>query len=83
MRQISPRVVSGMFTRCATPPAGRMAVPSRVRMDPPRVVVMPAYNAARTLLRTYREIPHDVVHHVILVDDVPADDTVAIAGLSP
>lgn len=43
---------------------------------------MPAYNAARTLLRTYREIPHDVVHHVILVDDVPADDTVAIAGLS-
>ncbi len=42
---------------------------------------MPAYNAARTLLRTYREIPHDVVHHVILVDDVSADDTVAIAGL--
>jgi glycosyltransferase involved in cell wall biosynthesis len=48
----------------------------------PRViVVMPAYNAARTLLRTYREIPHDVVDHVVLVDDVSADDTVAIAGL--
>jgi glycosyltransferase involved in cell wall biosynthesis len=45
------------------------------------VVVMPAYNAARTLLRTYRDIPHDVVDHVILVDDVSADDTVAIAGL--
>jgi glycosyltransferase involved in cell wall biosynthesis len=42
---------------------------------------MPAYNAARTLLRTYREIPHSVVDHVILVDDVSADDTVAIAGL--
>lgn len=42
---------------------------------------MPAYNAARTLLRTYREIPHDVVHEVILVDDLSADDTVAIAGL--
>lgn len=42
---------------------------------------MPAYNAARTLLRTYREIPHDLVDEVILVDDVSADDTVAIAGL--
>lgn len=42
---------------------------------------MPAYNAARTLLRTYRDIPHDVVDHVILVDDLSADDTVAIAGL--
>ncbi len=42
---------------------------------------MPAYNAARTLLRTYREIPHEVVDHIILVDDVSADDTVAIAGL--
>ncbi len=49
--------------------------------QPRVVVVMPAYNAARTLLRTYRDIPHDVVHHVILVDDVSADDTVAIAGL--
>jgi glycosyltransferase involved in cell wall biosynthesis len=45
------------------------------------MVVMPAYNAARTLLRTYREIPHDLVQEVILVDDVSADDTVAIAGL--
>jgi glycosyltransferase involved in cell wall biosynthesis len=42
---------------------------------------MPAYNAARTLLRTYREIPHELVDEVILVDDVSADDTVAIAGL--
>lgn len=54
----------------------------RPSVDGPRVVVvMPAYNAARTLLRTYREIPRDVVHHIILVDDVSADDTVAIAGL--
>jgi glycosyltransferase involved in cell wall biosynthesis len=51
--------------------------PARPRV----IVVMPAYNAARTLLRTYREIPHDVVDHVVLVDDVSADDTVAIAGL--
>src|SRR3954453_20951685 len=46
----------------------------------PRViVVMPAYNAAQTLVRTYRDIPREVVHHVILVDDVSRDDTVAIA----
>jgi glycosyltransferase involved in cell wall biosynthesis len=45
------------------------------------VVVMPAYNAARTLVRTYREIPSDVVDHVILVDDLSRDDTVAVAEL--
>ena len=42
---------------------------------------MPAYNAARTLVRTYRDIPGEVVDHVILVDDVSADDTVAVAEL--
>jgi glycosyltransferase involved in cell wall biosynthesis len=42
-------------------------------------VVMPAYNAARTLERTYRDIPRDVVERVILVDDVSSDDTVEIA----
>src|SRR6266516_614074 len=45
------------------------------------IVVMPAYNAARTLVRTYREIPGEVVDHVILVDDVSRDDTVAVAEL--
>ena len=43
------------------------------------VVVMPAYNAARTLERTYADIPHDLVDHVILVDDVSHDETVVIA----
>ena len=33
------------------------------------VVVMPAYNAAKTLRMTYRELPRDVVDLVILVDD--------------
>src|SRR5262245_59916957 len=42
---------------------------------------MPAYNAAQTLVRTYRDIPSGVVHHVILVDDVSRDDTVAVAQL--
>jgi glycosyltransferase involved in cell wall biosynthesis len=51
-------------------------------MASPRVVVvMPAYNAAQTLVRTYRDIPRDVVDHVILVDDVSRDDTVAVAEL--
>jgi glycosyltransferase involved in cell wall biosynthesis len=43
------------------------------------IVVMPAYNAAKTLERTYHDIPHDLVSRIILVDDVSKDDTVAIA----
>src|ERR1700721_2028947 len=42
-------------------------------------VVMPAYNAGRTLERTLREIPMDVVDDVVLVDDFSADDTVEVA----
>jgi glycosyltransferase involved in cell wall biosynthesis len=37
------------------------------------VVIMPAYNAAKTLERTYRDIPMDVVDRIILVDDVSQD----------
>ena len=44
------------------------------------VVVMPAYNAAKTLERTYADIPHDLVGHIILVDDVSKDATVDVAG---
>lgn len=40
------------------------------------VVVMPAYNAARTLEITYHEVPKDIVDEVILVDDASRDDTV-------
>jgi glycosyltransferase involved in cell wall biosynthesis len=39
------------------------------------VVVMPAYNAEKTLERTYSEIPHDIVDDVILVDDNSKDGT--------
>ena len=39
------------------------------------VVVLPAYNAARTLEKTYNEIPFDIVDEVILVDDASKDDT--------
>jgi glycosyltransferase involved in cell wall biosynthesis len=42
-------------------------------------VVLPAYNAAKTLEQTYREIPFDIVDEVILVDDRSRDNTVAVA----
>jgi glycosyltransferase involved in cell wall biosynthesis len=42
-------------------------------------VVLPAYNAAATLRRTYDELPHDIVDDVILVDDASRDDTKEIA----
>ncbi|GDX48998.1 MAG: glycosyltransferase family 2 protein [Bacteroidota bacterium] len=40
------------------------------------VVVLPAYNAAATLERTYREIDFNIVDEVVLVDDASKDDTV-------
>ncbi len=43
------------------------------------VIVMPAYNAALTLERTYADVPHDLVDRVILVDDVSRDQTVDVA----
>lgn len=43
------------------------------------IVVMPAYNASATLEKTYRELPHDVIDGVVLVDDASKDDTVEIA----
>lgn len=43
------------------------------------VVVMPAYRAALTLERTYREIPFDLVDDVILVDDASPDNTAEVA----
>jgi len=48
------------------------------------VVVMPAYNAARTLRQTYDEVmDQGIVDLVILVDDASGDDTVAIAASLP
>jgi glycosyltransferase involved in cell wall biosynthesis len=43
------------------------------------VVVMPAYNAERTLERTFHEIPFDIVDELIVVDDHSADGTVEVA----
>lgn len=43
------------------------------------VVVLPAFNAEKTLEQTYREIPWDIVHEVVLVDDQSSDKTVPLA----
>ncbi len=43
------------------------------------VVVLPAYNAARTLESTYQEIPFEFVDDLLLVDDASSDDTSAVA----
>jgi len=43
------------------------------------VVIMPAYNAGKTLRQTYEELPHEYVDEVILVDDASADETSRVA----
>lgn len=52
---------------------------------PKVIVIMPAYNAAKTLEKTYNDIPKNVVSKIILTDDGSNDNTVKIAkelGLS-
>jgi glycosyltransferase involved in cell wall biosynthesis len=49
------------------------------------IIVLPAYNAAETLEKTYADIPKEKVSKIILVDDVSQDQTVEVArslGLS-
>ncbi|PYN60862.1 MAG: glycosyl transferase family 2 [Candidatus Rokuibacteriota bacterium] len=53
-------------------------MPETVRA-PKVVVVMPAYNAGRTLRMTYEELPKDTVNLVILVDDASTDATLDVA----
>ncbi|WP_445455821.1 glycosyltransferase family 2 protein [Flavobacterium sp. HNIBRBA15423] len=43
------------------------------------IVVLPAYNAAKTLQKTYEEIPFDIIDEVILTDDFSNDNTIEIA----
>ncbi|OGG00903.1 glycosyl transferase family 2 [Candidatus Gottesmanbacteria bacterium RIFCSPHIGHO2_02_FULL_39_14] len=51
----------------------------KINLRPKVVVVMPAYNAAGTLEKTYRDIPPNIVAEVIVVDDDSHDETVQIA----
>lgn len=57
------------------PPEPKYKVPKRKKT----VVVLPAYNAAKTLRRTVKDIPRDIVDNIILVDDASHDGTVKIA----
>lgn len=43
------------------------------------VVVMPAYNAVRTLEKTLAEVPRDIVDEIVLVDDASQDETAELA----
>ncbi len=62
------------------PETGRAAFDAAPGTETARIiVVMPAYNAAQTLERTYADIPHPMVERIILVDDVSQDETVQIA----
>lgn len=56
-----------------------MAAQGRGSKRPKVVVVMPAYNAAKTLKITYNDIPLEKVDQVILVDDGSTDETLKIA----
>ena len=52
---------------------------ARALEDRTVIVVMPAYNAARTLAQTWQAIPKDWIDRVILVDDGSSDETVRVA----
>lgn len=48
-------------------------------MKPKVIVVMPAYNAEKTIEKTYKEIPKGYVDKVIVVDDASKDNTVELS----
>jgi glycosyltransferase involved in cell wall biosynthesis len=48
-------------------------------LDKKLIVIMPAYNAEKTLRQTYEELPHEYVDEVILVDDASGDETPRVA----
>lgn len=48
-------------------------------LDKKVIVIMPAYNAGKTIRQTYSELPHEYVDEVILVDDASKDNTPKIA----
>ena len=52
---------------------------SAIPIRPFRVVVMPAYQAERTLRQTVGDLPTDSVDHILVVDDCSVDGTVALA----
>ena len=63
----------------AQPPKPAPPEPAPPKPAPKVVVVMPAYNAGRTLRMTYEKLPRDTVNLVILVDDGSTDATLEVA----
>ena len=61
-----------LSTKASAPTERQIPVIDKKRI----IVVLPAYNAEKTLEKTYREIPRDIVDEVILVDDASRDNTV-------
>ena len=59
--------------------AGNQAKNERMLHGQRIAVILPAYNAERTLERTFRDIPKDIVDDIILTDDASSDATVALA----
>ncbi|HYM82794.1 MAG TPA: glycosyltransferase family 2 protein [Candidatus Dormibacteraeota bacterium] len=81
-RSVEPPTADAVAAEVESPAARTEATrsaPAGTAGEPRVVVVMPAYNASRTLERTYADIPHDIVDRIVLVDDVSRDDTVDIA----
>src|SRR5437762_13165692 len=81
-RSGSARLRAGPHTAVALRLPVRGDRPEEKRMTggkPKVVVVMPAYNAAKTLHMTYADLPHEMVDLVILVDDGSKDETARIA----
>lgn len=51
----------------------------KTKKKPVVIAVMPAYNAAKTIEKTYQDIPKGIVDEVIVVDDASTDETVSVA----
>ena len=47
--------------------------------SPKVVIVMPAYNAEKTIVKTYKDIPERLRKHILVVDDDSSDKTVRVA----
>lgn len=61
-------------------PSPKRAILSAVIAGQKLVVVMPALNAASTLEKTYKELPHDIVDEVLLFDDGSLDNTLELSN---
>lgn len=64
-------------------PTLQVVAPYQEKKKQKVVVVMPAYNAAKTITSAYRKLPRKYVDQVILVDDSSTDDTVSVARKLP